>query len=107
MQPRNNTGTLRRALSTRDLVLTGVGMVLLAAAVFLFWRGGGDGGIPSDPSSYVYFKCPACGARFHLNGQEIDQALRASSGPKSMKPTLFPCKKCGKREAVRDTNQSP
>ena len=98
----------RRAASTRDFVLLGVALVLILTAVLYFWHSAADNGIPTDSSSYVYFKCQACGERFYLNGKEIEQALRAGSGgPKSMKQTLFKCKKCGQLKAIRDEKQSP
>lgn len=103
-----NRPYLRRAASTRDFVLLGIALVLIATAAIYFWRSSTNNGIPTDSSSYVYFKCQACGERFHLNGQEIDRGLRAGSGgPKSMKQTLFICKKCGQPKAARDENQSP
>jgi hypothetical protein len=102
--------TMLRPASARNVVLGSLALLIALAAVLYYMRyGGGTDQPPTDPSSWVYFKCEACGARFHLNGQELDQAQRqlGGGGPKIGNVPMFVCKQCGARKATRDRNQAP
>jgi len=75
-------------------------LLLAAAAV---WYLGGRNAAPTDPSTWVYYNCRACGAQFHLDGREIDALLRRSGdGRRSLSPPAVRCKQCGSTETERE-----
>ena len=95
--------TLARA-GTRNTVLIVIVVLLLAIAGWRLVRWGNrTSAAPTDESSWVYFVCENCGAYFHLNGREVEEALAkgdvTSTGMGGT--TTFRCKECGELKAVR------
>jgi predicted RNA-binding Zn-ribbon protein involved in translation (DUF1610 family) len=95
--------TLARA-GTRNTVLIVVVVLLLAVAAWRLVRwSSGSSAIPTDESTWVYFVCADCGAYFHLNAREVEEAMArgdvASTGMGGT--TSFRCKECGELKAIR------
>jgi len=93
---------VRRRGGTRDIVLLGLAVVVGAAALLLAMRG--EEQAPADESTWVYFKCAKCSAVFHLNGREIDEALRGAGAGRDGRSLAFRCKQCGELAAERTGN---
>jgi predicted RNA-binding Zn-ribbon protein involved in translation (DUF1610 family) len=85
------------------MTLTGLTLACFGLAAFLFVRQVDPyAGVPTDESTWVNFVCGACGARFHLNGRELQRELdRLAAGPKGSGATTFRCKACGAESATR------
>lgn len=99
-----NFWKMKRAALSRDAILGIVGLVALIAAVGILARGwSGKPNIPIDESTWVYFKCKACGARFYLDGREMEAEMqRFARGGKGSGVAMVRCKQCGQEKAVRE-----
>jgi|GEM_PF-6566611 len=94
--------TKRRA-AARDAILITLALILLAAAGLYTWTRSSEPRAPTDESTWVYYRCTACGERFHYNGQELNDLQAGSPGGPHIGGTGgVPCKLCGKRTAVRE-----
>lgn len=93
----------RAAGLSRDALLGVIALVAAIVAVTLMVRGWNRGPeIPTDESTWVFFDCKACKARFHLNGQELEAELQRLSNAgkgKSLGPVR--CTQCGEAQGVR------
>lgn len=109
MERMNDVRNGRRG-AARDMALLSLALVVIAAAGAYFWYSSGGERPPTDPSSYNYFRCQACKNEFHLNGQEMEQALRRREFTQAAdgRTLAFKCPKCGKNEAtVREDTPTP
>ena len=88
------------------MILGSVAAVLIAFAAYRFFTAGPD--IPTDRSTWVWFKCPDCQKRFYLDGRQLDKELNRMGrrGPSPESNQGFTCPGCGQRRAQRDPDQS-
>ncbi|RMF80898.1 MAG: hypothetical protein D6744_07750 [Planctomycetota bacterium] len=88
----------RRAISSRDLTLLVIAVLLLAIAG-LFYACSGDDGASLESSAVPpqAFVCEACGERFELSYDEVVEAIRqiGPSTPREPAKKGFPCPHCG------------
>ena len=100
MQRNPQTARFRRraALSPRDLALVCVAAVLVLVAVSFYACSGRTGPLTVSPEApNQAFVCAACGERFELTAQEVQDAAR-EIGPSTARAPAekgYPCPKCG------------
>ena len=63
----------KRTAATRDVVLIGVAIVLLAGAVGLYFSLQRPEGAPTD--QFVDFHCPDCDHHFQLSHRDVEQTI--------------------------------
>ncbi len=94
------SGSFRRALSARDLILALVALLLIAAAAVIFLRYKPEDAAPTD--KFVSFYCPKCDRLYSLSERQFEdlwnrKAFRQAGG----RDMRFECPQCKQIVAQR------
>jgi predicted RNA-binding Zn-ribbon protein involved in translation (DUF1610 family) len=100
-------GGRQRGLTTRDLVLLLVGVVVLGVALYFMTRPKVEDEAPAD--KFVSFYCPNCDYFFQRSEREHDESFEKKHEFKTVgaRGMLFKCAKCGQITAERRDEPPP